>query len=237
DARPPRDIPLPASRTPSPDLFPDLHADANYEPVTPIPMAKKSLKTGVGKGMGVLGMGTPEVDRWIRAGREVVIERDGNGRGKGKGKTVGFKDSSDEDDGDGDEDKGEGYEPDREKSLSMQISPRRPSTAWQASPVYQSPLNLNPNINVSTSGGSGSGLNTPSSAHDLLRTIIKDVLYDYQQETRNQMTGLHLDLVSMGRGWKKELRDVMGGFEEGLKELREENRKLREENERLRRGF
>jgi len=54
------------------------------------------------------------------------------------------------------------------------------------------------------------------------------------------MTGLHLDLVRMGRGLRKELREVAEGGGGGLLELerlREENRLLREENERLRRGY
>ncbi|KAG6812408.1 hypothetical protein H0H92_002984 [Tricholoma furcatifolium] len=202
----PRDVPLPESRTPSPEL-----PDINHDPMTPVPAMKRAKSR---TGMEMLGLGTPELDRWIRAGK-------GQGtRGvdrKGKGKTVGFEDSSDEEDSDGEE-----RERERERSLSMQVSPRRPSTSWQPSPVHHSPAHLN---------------NSGSSAHDLLRTIIKDVMYDFQRETRAEMTGLHLDLVRMGRGWKKELRELMQEYAGGLEELREENRRLREENERLRRGY
>ncbi|KAG5338804.1 hypothetical protein C0989_006188 [Termitomyces sp. Mn162] len=202
--RPPN-VPLPASRTPSPDL-----PDINHDPITPVSIAKKSAPR---TDLGVLGMGSPEVDRWIRAGKGVESAE----KMKGTGKTVGFKDDTDNEEG-GDR---RGHERERERSLSMQVSPRRPSTSWQPSP-YQSPANV-----------SGSG----SSAHDLLRTIVKDVMYDFQRETRAQMTGLHLDLVRMGRGWKRELRELMQEYADGMNELREENRRLREENERLRRGY
>ncbi|KAG5644241.1 hypothetical protein DXG03_008836 [Asterophora parasitica] len=193
-------------RTPSPDL-----PDINHDPVTPVPAAKR--RTG---GLGVLGLGTPEVDRWIRAGKGETVER----RGKGKGKTVGFK-SDGEDDISGGEESGEEEdakekERERERSLTMQVSPHRPSTSWEPSPLRQS-------------GG--------GSAHELLRTIVKDVMFDFQRETRAEMTGLHLDLVRMGRGWKRELREIMEEYSGGMEELREENRRLREENERLRRGF
>ncbi|KAG6817767.1 hypothetical protein H0H87_003175 [Tephrocybe sp. NHM501043] len=204
-----RTDPLPTSRTPSPDL-----PDINHDPITPIPTAKKS------GGFGVLGMGSPEVDRWLHAGRGE--DRAGTDR-KGKGKTVGFKGDSDDGGEDSDHDESD-RERERERSLSMQVSPRRPSMSWQASPVYKSPSNI--------SGGGGG-----SSAHDLLRTIVKDVMYDFQRDTRSEMTGLHLDLVRMGRGWKRELREIMQEYAGGMEELREENRRLREENERLRRGY
>ncbi|GLB34616.1 putative WD40 repeats [Lyophyllum shimeji] len=194
--------PLPVSRTPSPEL-PDIR-----EPITPVPAVKKAKA-----GMGVLGLGTPEVERWIQAGKgeDQGRRRDG---GKNKGKTVGFMDDGEDgDDSDGDD----ADERERQRSLTMQVSPRRPSTtSWAPSPLRQSP------------GGS---------AHDFLRTIVKDVMYDFQRETRAEMMGLHLDLVRMGRGWKKELRELMEEYVGGMNELREENRRLREENERLRRGY
>ncbi|KAF5386745.1 hypothetical protein D9615_001537 [Tricholomella constricta] len=210
-------VPLPASRTPSPDL-----PGINLDPMTPVPAAKKRMA-----GLGVLGLGTPEVDRWIRAGAGEDMNR-GDRKGKGKGKTVGFKgdsenESSDDGDSDRDEERdAEERERERERSLTMQVSPCRPSTSWEPSPLRQSPASMN------IGGGS---------AHDFLRTIVKDVMFDFQRETRAEMTGLHLDLVRMGRGWKRELRELMEEYGGGMNELREENRKLREENERLRRGF
>ncbi|KAG5653528.1 hypothetical protein H0H81_012469 [Sphagnurus paluster] len=199
------------SRTPSPEL-----PSVNLDPMTPVPAAKRA-----GTRMGVLGLGTPEVDRWIRAGKAEDISK---GKDKGKGKTVGFKGDSEDDDGEESDSESEAMERERERehSLSMQVSPVRPPAAasWAPSPLRQSPA------------GAGAG-----TAHDLLRTIVKDVMYDFQQETRAEMTGLHLDLVRMGRGWKRELRELMEEYSGGMNELREENRRLREENERLRRGF
>ena len=194
--------------------------------------------------MGVLGLGTPEVDRWINAGKGVDInekakerERErGKANGKGKGKSVGFRDYEDDED---EEEKEK--ERERERSLSMQVSPIRRSTTttspsglpssssglqdrtWAPSPLRASASNFNNN---------GS-----TSAHELLKTIVQDVMYDYQREARQEMVGLHLDLVRMGRGWKKELRTLMDEYVGDLRELREENRLLREENERLRRGY
>ena len=191
--------------------------------------------------MGVLGLGTPEVDRWINAGTGVDInekakERERE-RGKGKGKSVGFRDYDDDEDEEEKE-----RERERERSLSMQVSPIRRSTTtttsssglpstssglqdktWAPSPLRASASNFNNN---------GS-----TSAHELLKTIVQDVMYDYQREARQEMVGLHLDLVRMGRGWKKELRTLMDEYVGDLRELREENRLLREENERLRRGY
>jgi len=189
--------------------------------------------------MGVLGLSTPEVDRWINAGKGVDInekakqrERE-RGKAKGKGKSVGFRDDEDVEEKE--------KERERERSLSMQVSPIRRSTttaspsglpstssglqdkAWAPSPLRASASNLNHN---------GS-----TSAHELLKTIVQDVMYDYQREARQEMVGLHLDLVRMGRGWKKELRTLMDEYVGDLRELREENRLLREENERLRRGY
>lgn len=41
-----------------------------------------------------------------------------------------------------------------------------------------------------------------NSAPDLLRAVVRDVMYEFQQETREELIGLHLDLVKAGRGWK-----------------------------------
>lgn len=199
---------VPLSRTPSPDL-PGIGAD----PITPLAAGKK--------GLNVLGLGTPEVDLWIRAGKGEEKLKDG---GKGKGKTVGFMNETEsEEDSDVDADEAE---EERERSLTMQISPRRPpinsSDSWAPSPLQQT-----------TPPSAGVG----GSAHDLLRTIVQDVMYDFQRETKAEMTGLHLDLVRMGRGWKKELRGLMDEYVGDLKDLRDENRRLREENELLRRGY
>lgn len=181
-------------------------------PITPV-AAQKAAR----KGLSVLGLGTPEVDAWIRAGD--INER----KGKGTGKVVGFKDDQTDSGSDAEDsrDKQDSEVPGRQKDLSMQVSPRRPPAAtqsWAPSPGRPSPL-----------GG--------GSAHDLLRTIVRDVMSDFQQESRVEMVGLHLDLVRMGRGWKKELREMMDEYVGDLRELRTENQQLREENDRLRRGY
>ncbi|KAK0482661.1 WD40-repeat-containing domain protein [Armillaria novae-zelandiae] len=180
------------SRTPSPDL-PDIRDD----PVTPL-AAKK--------GIAVLGLGTPEVERWIQAGE--VKELPAKDR-KGKGRSVGFMDPGDEER--------------KETSMEIQISPRRAAPMQPASWV-PSPLKSN-------SPGSS------TSAHDFLRSIVGDVMFDYQRETKAQITGLHLEMVRMRRGWRQELGDIMGQYVGDLRDLREENQRLREENDRLRRGY
>lgn len=188
------------------------------DPVTPVPLKKRA-------GLGVLGLGTPEVERWIEAGK-------GNARDdetKSRGRKVGFKELSEDDEASEDGVESDDGDDDVQPDLSMQISPRRAPSSWAQAPI-PSPLRT-----LSSSSPPSS-----SAAHNLLRTIIADVMYDYQRETKAEMTGLHLDLVRMGRGLRRELREVTEGGAGGLLELerlKEENRLLREENERLRRGY
>lgn len=219
-----------ANTTPSPDL-----PDPRLEPVTPV-LEQKQHK----KGLSVLGLGTPEVDRWIRAGTEDERKPRGKGAISGKGKTVGFEDEGADSD---DEDARE-----RNRVLSMQISPRRgvpravPSSAsgsvdtWNASPALDGSLSAANGGISGSSAASGSSAGGGASAHELLRTIVQDVMYDFQRDTKAEMMGLHLDLLRMGRGWKTELRTLMDEYVGDLRDLREENQRLRSENERLRRG-
>ncbi|KAL0946545.1 hypothetical protein HGRIS_012750 [Hohenbuehelia grisea] len=195
------------SRTPSPDL-----PDPIIEPITPVPQAKK------GGTINVLRMESPEGER---------SEDDEETPGifnKGKGKAVGLEDGmeSDEDF----EEEIQDLRDNQQKEGSLVVSPRRPpmmsANTWAPSPLRQQMP--------------GSAM-SESPAHDFLRNVVKDVMYDFDQERRSEMMGLHLDLVRMGRGWKKELRDLMQEFVGDLNDLREENRRLREENERLRRGY
>ncbi|KAJ7939096.1 hypothetical protein B0H13DRAFT_1850830 [Mycena leptocephala] len=105
---------LPDSRTPSPDL-PSVTGD----PATPLPAGKKSV-----------ALATPDAKR--------RIEVDGShSNGKGKGKTVVFKEGNDEN-----LPEDEMNERERERSISMQIFPRRPlsaglghSASWAPSPL------------------------------------------------------------------------------------------------------
>jgi protein NEDD1 len=175
--------------------------------------------------MSVLGLGTPDVDRWIEAGK-----RGGEGWRERKGKMVGFMDEN----GEGQREIAEKVKEKENKSKesqALQISPLRPgpatTTSWVPSPLRNSTaahLNLN-------------AQSYAPSAPDLLRTIVRDVMYDFQRETKAEMMGLHLDLVRMGRGWRHELRSLMDEYIGDLKDLREENVRLREENARLRRGY
>lgn len=185
--------------------------------------------------MGVLGLGTPEVERWIEAGKGKARE---DGRGKGNGRRVGFKEVADTEDknqqSNDDDDDAEAEE--TQRNLSMLISPRRVPAAWVHTASHAQAAIPSPLRTLSASPSSSSA----SAAHNLLRTIIADVMYDYQRDTKAEMMGIHLDLVRMGRGLRKELREVAEGGAGGLVEverLREENRLLREENERLRRGY
>lgn len=104
---------------------------------------------------------------------------------------------------------------------SMQISPRRPTTAptWLQPPCGQANANLNINV----------------TAQDFLRDVIRDVMYEYQRETKSEMVDIHLDLVRMSRAWRQELRQAMEEWGGEVKMLRQENRRLRQENERLKR--
>ncbi len=155
--------------------------------------------------MGVLGLGTPEVEKWIHAS-----ESEEKKKGKVKGRNVGFLDSKDIQDL-------------KETSREIQVSPRR-STPMRPISWAPSPLR-----NPSSPG--------TSSAQEFLRGIVGDVMFEYQKETKAQMTGLHLEMMSMRRGWRKELTEVMETYVGDLKDLREENKRLREENERLKRGY
>ncbi|KAJ3850435.1 WD40-repeat-containing domain protein [Lentinula lateritia] len=210
------------TRTPSPDLS-DIEAvtSSGPGPVTPLPASK-------GRGMASPILGAPggiEVnsDDDLDLPDNKCRKRDS---GKGKARTVLFQDPGKEFDNGcavreagSDDDIESEKENQREESISWQISPRRPGS-------------------IGPSGGpSASSMPWNGSPIRLLRNIVRDVMYDFHQESRAEMMSLHLDLVSMGRGWKKELRDLMGEYGGELKELREENRRLREENERLRRGY
>ena len=188
----------------------------------------------------VLGMGTPEVRRWVQAG-EFADDDPNEPRA---GRRVGFLTPNGEPDalegieiqsieimeddpahlrpvaGDGDTIK-----------MTVQISPRRPAKKLTPS--------TSPMRTTTALPGMGAGLGQPgaNSAHDLLHTLILDALYDFRRETKAEIIGLHLDLVKMGRGWRKEMRDALDQWSEELREVRDENRRLREENERLRRGY
>jgi len=177
------------------------------------------------KGLSMLGLDTPEVERWIA----------GKGEGKSKSKNPDEDGAVEFPTDSGDElttsklersqieeltGKEDGKDLRRLRTLSMQATPRK--SAWAMSPLRNSIAEGSPGVNGVTG---------------LLHALISDAMLDFRQETRAEMVGLHLDLVRMGGVWRKEMRSAMQDYVGDLKELREENRKLREENERLRRGY
>ena len=207
---------------------------------------------------------TPGIERWVEAGRERPAFSNANTGGK----HVGWADSDGnvsthetevEVNSDGDEPtvfaayKGTnqaGIQPTSSHPEVTSTSPLRrphiPSTVLQVSPLRSSPLHVRTErSNVTENGG----------AQELLRAVVNDIVYEYRQETKEDIKGLHLDLLRMGRNWKvcgifhlsfnridfacqqTELRSLMDEYVGDLRELREENVKLRKENERLRRGF
>ncbi|KAH8117122.1 WD40-repeat-containing domain protein [Phellopilus nigrolimitatus] len=104
----------------------------------------------------------------------------------------------------------------------------RPSPSQTSSP-------LNPHA---LPGPATPGSIAPAKAQEFLRALLAPALVDFQQETRAEMLGLHLDMLRLGRDWKREMREAVAEAWEGeVIMLREENKRLREENERLRRGI
>ncbi|KAK1228771.1 hypothetical protein PQX77_002701 [Marasmius sp. AFHP31] len=267
------------TKTPSPDL-PSLGdvdpADGHYDPILPLPTTP-ATKKGKGVEFRTLGLGTPGTKRTAnmedRTGKNVefceVDEADvesrtgsGSGSGRGSGRGTGSRRSgTDDEDGENDE-----VEEDEEaEELSMQISPaRRPGTTRL--PSFSETVNANifNNFDVSPSRpshshGHGHGQVPHQSPQNLLRNIVHSVLSDFHLQTQREMTNLHLDLVRMGRGWRRdvkevvreEVEDVFGGVmremkEDMMREIRDgmggtsttsapswEVRELKEENRRL----
>ncbi|THH28496.1 hypothetical protein EUX98_g5691 [Antrodiella citrinella] len=220
--------PVSRDRTPSPDL-----PEADDVPVTPLPPTRAAKGKAPQRHMGVLGLGTPEVQRWFEAGdsdkrdsRKVGFVEEGGKTAEQRAKSPNSIDEDDEDD----------ELQEAKIEMTVQISPRRPpatsSTSWAPVP---SPLrNSLSGLGANPAAVPGSSSNP---AQDLLSTLIRDALYDFRRETRAEIVGLHLDLVNMGRGWKKEMKDAMEQWGKELHDVREENVRLKEENERLRRRY
>ncbi|KAF7778473.1 hypothetical protein Agabi119p4_2818 [Agaricus bisporus var. burnettii] len=213
-------------RTPSPDL-PGIETQS----ITPMPLQKK-------KALAMLGLGTPEVTEWIKAGKGKSRDTQGTKRVKSVGFTEDNESREETDDESGASEAAEDDKRERERTLSMQVTPRRPSSSqtqshgpgkqqWDASPLFRQPRHP----------AHVSGTPTTGNAHELLKSIMKDVMYEYQMENKAELMGMHLDLVKMGRGWKQELRVLMEEYVGDLNDLREENKRLREENVRLKRGY
>jgi protein NEDD1 len=137
---------------------------------------------------------------------------------KGNSKKVGFAQRGEDSDGDG------------EGDLSVVLSAQRHPPAAQPNVWTTVP---SPHFQPPEKGYNASASNSSHAPQDLLRSLISDVLCDFQRNQQADMVGLHVDLVRMGRGWTRELE----GVRRELAELREENKVLREENARWRRGY
>ena len=121
------------------------------------------------------------------------------------------------------------------RGAALQVTPARPgpqrhSGAW---PPVPSPLRRGLE-DMQHTGGAPSSI---ANVHSMLHQVMRDVMYDYQEDMRTELVGMHLDMVRMGRSWKKDMKEVMDEYAKDLRELREENRLLKKENERLKRGY
>jgi len=186
-------------RTPSPGLLDEM---------PPFP----TEETPPRRGLSVLGLGTPEIRRWIESDNHPnVIKKS-------------ISEESDQVQASKGPDVVRALPPvvATERPLSMQLTPRRlTGGAWAPSPLRNS-----------VAGGSPGAHNVQS----MLHAMIKDAVLDVRQEVKAEMVGLHLDLLRMGRVWRTEMRGAMEDYMGDVHDLQEENKRLREENERLRRG-
>ena len=238
-----------ASRASSPDLD-ELSVvlpsqTTNLSEVLRAEAKKSYAKSKLGEEIASAAGATNEIDGWTGSGVEPSkadrrVDFDFDYENEGNDSKIEDIDSDDEDD---DEKETEG-----EKSMEIQLSPSRPSanTSVQLTPLRrpsppQNAFHFNGHGNASSPYGPMPFPSTPGSAQkaqEFMRSLVSSAMFDFQQETRAELMGMHLDMLRMGREWKKELRDVLAeAYDDELKELREENKRLREENERLRVGL
>ncbi|KAI5122200.1 hypothetical protein M0805_002689 [Coniferiporia weirii] len=119
---------------------------------------------------------------------------------------------------------------DASSTTTLQLTPLR-ALGLRQTPSRSSASPFNPHALPNTPGSS-------MKMQEFLRTLMAPTLADFQQETRTELLGLHLDLLRLGRDWKRDMREAIGEAWTGeVQVLREENKRLREENERLRRGL
>ena len=125
--------------------------------------------------------------------------------------------------------------PPKKMETALQVTPARPGGQRHPGPWAPVPSPLRRGLeDMQHAGGTPSSI---GNVHNMLHQVMRDVMYDYQEDMRTELVGMHLDMVRMGRNWKKDMKGVMDTYAKDLKELREENRLLREENERLKRGY
>ncbi|KAF8757064.1 WD40 repeats protein [Rhizoctonia solani] len=108
------------------------------------------------------------------------------------------------------------------------LTPRRGLAAALGAEVYAG--------ETPTNKGNSTSM-TKTQAQDLLRNIVSDVMFEFRQETKEDVRGLHLDLLRASRGWKSDLKEYLGDTLEELRLVKEENARLRAEIARLRRGY
>ncbi|KIP12290.1 hypothetical protein PHLGIDRAFT_21101 [Phlebiopsis gigantea 11061_1 CR5-6] len=230
-------------RTPSPEPPSD---DEAYTPI----LARRRDK---GKGReperpktNVLGLGTPELRKWIQTEVAQVDDDDEDTAAAAAQRRVDFLEVppnelriqsiqvTDEDDAARAPKEGAKAT----IQMTVQVSPRRAPAAGVPPSWGLLPSLFGPARSPSGAGPEGASSRDQSSpAHELLQSLIRDAMYDFRRETKTEILGLHLDLVRMGRGWRKEMREALEQWGEQLKEVRRENELLRKENERLRRGY
>ena len=134
-----------------------------------------------------------------------------------------------------DKDEGAISTPPKKTETALQVTPARPGVQRHPGPWAPVPSPLRRGLeDMQHTGGAPSSI---GNVHNMLHQVMRDVMYDYQEDMRTELVGMHLDMVRMGRNWKKDMKDVMDTYAKDLRELREENRLLREENERLKRGY
>lgn len=206
----------------------DMHADLSspdlpMDPITPVSSAQ-NFKNQQAAGMTAEAQETRVMAGEGRARTETTSKglgkngaaKSSGSKDKGKGKAVDVEAAHDADACTKAEEDEEGAaQQARERELSMQVSPRRPTAStWVPSPLRPS------NTFPMHSGASG--------AYELFRGLIADM----QAKNHADVKALHLDMLRMGRGLRQEMKE----WGEEVTKLREENVKLREENERLRKG-
>lgn len=78
---------------------------------------------------------------------------------------------------------------------------------------------------------------TSTEAQEFLRNVVREAMLEREEEQREELRALHVDMVKMGRAWKNELRTLMQEYVGDFNAIRLDNERLRAENERLRRGY
>lgn len=204
----------------------DIHADLSspdlpMDPITPVSGAKNfknqqaaGMTAGAQKTRVMAGEGRARIETTSKGLGIIGAAKSSGSKDKGKGKEVDVevahacKKAEEDEEG--------AAQQARECELSMQVSPCRPTAStWVPSPLR--PSNTFP-MHSSASG-----------AYELFRGLIADM----QAKNHADVKALHLDMLRMGRGLRKEMEEWGGE----VTKLREENVKLREENERLRKGY